>query len=563
MAATKDKIFDREIEALRQLISASTKPFPADKKAQRERIARGEKDMEFFGRTYFPHYIKKPASLFHKYICQRLPEMVERSNETGEGDKEADAAPRGNAKSTWTTFVFVMWCIVYKKRRFPVINSDIEGQSVDFLSFIKADLEENERLAEDFPDACGIGRIWRADVIITKNGIKVRAIGMMGKWRGMRHGSERPDLVISDDVENDETVENPDQRKKLRDRFEKKLLKLGNKGTVYIVIGTILHYDSLLSHLLLTPGWKGKKFKAVMKFSGSKLWQEWERIYADISVGKEESEQAANDFFSVHREEMLEGAEVLWPEEEDYYFLMRMRVTDGPASFDSEKQNEPINPEDAVFLEEWFVDWEVADLSGIPHAGAVDPSLGKKNRRSDPSAILGGRMKEKVLYLDCSDIEVRRPDKIMTDILLHHERDPFDKLRIETVQFQEFFARQFEQLAHDKGLTINIDDHQPTTDKDLRIVRLQPWIKNGWIRFKAGDPGMQALKRQLIYFRLKNKGGNDDGPDALEMLLGLCEVGMIPALAASSEPEEEDYHADRKGGMLDRFMQRLAGRNAA
>jgi hypothetical protein len=120
---------------------------------------------------------------------------------------------------------------------------------------------------------------------------------------------------------------------------------------------------------------------------------------------------------------------------EPYYYLMKMRVSDGPAYFDSEKQNEPLNPEDQVFLEEWFVDWEegAVDFEGIGHAGAVDPSLGKRNKRNDPSAILGGRMKERILYLDIADIEKRQPDRIMTDILAHHSRDPFDKLRMETV----------------------------------------------------------------------------------------------------------------------------------
>jgi predicted phage terminase large subunit-like protein len=159
-------------------------------------------------------------------------------------------------------------------------------------------------------------------------------------------------------------------------------------------------------------------------------------------------------------------------------------------------------------------------------------------------------MKDRILYLDTADIERRRPDKIIGDILAHHSRDPFDKFRMETVQFQEFFARQFEKAAHDSNLTINVDDYAPNTDKDLRIIRLQPWIKNGWIRFQKN---MRELKRQLIYYRPKNKGGPDDGPDALEMLLGLCEEGLIPALSVSSEATKDDYHAERRRGIFERM----------
>jgi predicted phage terminase large subunit-like protein len=552
-----EKKFDLEIEAIRSLIQSSAKPFKEDKEEQKKRIDRASYDLEHFGRTYFPHYIEAPSSAFHKYICDRYPAMIMRSIEHGIGDKEADAAPRGNAKSTWVDLVLALWCTAFGYRHFILIVSDTASQAEDFVQFLKAELEVNERLAQDFPKLVGQGPIWRADTIITRNGIKIRGVGAGQKLRGMRHGSRRPDLVIGDDLENDEAVESPDQRKKMERWFFKALMKIGQKDTVFIVLGTILHYDSLLSNLLNKPGWKGKKFKAVIKYSDSKLWEKWEEIFVDISIGKEAAEQRADDFFATHMEEMLAGTEVLWPEVEDYYYLMKMRISDGPAYFESEKQNEPINPEDAVFLEEWFVDWEEGDvdLSGVPHAGACDPSLGKRNKRGDPSAILGGRMKDRILYLDTADIERRQPDKIMTDVLAHHSREPFDKFRMETVQFQEFFAREFEKLAHEKNLTMNVDDYTPNTDKDLRIIRLQPWIKNGWIRFRKE---MRELKRQLIYYRPKNKGGPDDGPDALEMLLGLCEEGLIPAASASSEATKEDYHAERRRGIRDWFGLRRA-----
>ncbi|MFQ8732058.1 MAG: hypothetical protein ACLSAC_17470 [Enterocloster bolteae] len=41
---------------------------------------------------------------------------------------------------------------------------------------------------------------------------------------------------------------------------------------------------------------------------------------------------------------MLKGTEVLWEEKLSYYDLMKMRIDEGEASFNSEEQNEPINP---------------------------------------------------------------------------------------------------------------------------------------------------------------------------------------------------------------------------
>jgi len=544
------------IEDLRQLLQLPTNLLPDDKNAQKGRKERGSGDLEYFGKTYFPHYIYASCSEFHKYLCRRFLEMITRSDKKGIGDKEVVVAPRGNAKSTWSVLIFVIWAIVYQKRKFILIVSETSTQAEDFMTFIKSELEKNERLQQDFPHVYGEGEVWRADTIVTRNGIKIRGAGAGQKLRGMRHGNVRPDLVLPDDLENDEQVESAEQRRKLSNWFFKALLKIGQKNTIYLVTGTILHFDSLLSNLLNKPGWKGRKFKAILRWSQSKLWEEWERIYCDLSVGKEEADKQADAFFKANKDAMLKGTEVLWPEVEDYYYLMKVRTSEGIAHFESEKQNEPINHEDAVFLEEWFQYWEEGDIdfTGISHVGTCDPSLGKRNKRSDPSAIIAGYMKDNILYLDVADIERRQPDKIMSDLIAHHTRKPFDKLRIESVQFQEFFLRQFEKLSHEQGMTINIEEYCPNSDKDLRIIRLQPWIKNGWIRLKKE---MFELKRQLIYYRPKGRGGHDDGPDALEMLLDLCEKGLIKAVSISDERREQDYHFERESRFGFRIPERF------
>jgi predicted phage terminase large subunit-like protein len=551
-----DKKFNRELEALRALIQSKATPFPFSKRAQKERKERGSKDLEYFGRTYFPHYTTAPSSELHKYICERYPEMIFKAIKTGEGDKEADAAPRGNAKSTWTTLILPIWCAAYKYRLFTLIVSETANQSEDFISFIKIELETNERFKQDFPELCGEGPVWRSNTIITRNGVKIKGVGSGQKLRGMRHGSRRPDLVICDDLENDEAVESPEQRKKLERWFFKALMKIGQKDTVYIVIGTILHYDSLLQNLLKKPGWKGKKFKSVISWSKSPLWEEWERIFTDPSRDKEEAEAIADAFFKVHKKEMLAGTKVLWPEVEDYYYLMKMRISDGPAYFDSEKQNEPINPEDCLFQEEWFQFWddEEVDFKEVPYAGVVDPSMGKKSKKNDPSAIIAGWIKDHIIYVDIADIERRHPDRIINDILNYHERRRFDKFGVETVQFQEFFKDTLEKEAHQKGLTLNIVELKPHVDKFLRIQTLQPWIKNGWIRFRRSH---KTLLEQLRYYP---KGDHDDGPDALEMLKTMFESVMVSAASASSETRKEDYHAERS---TRRWINRLFGRRAA
>lgn len=515
----KTKKFAREIEALRELIQETATPLL--KKDKGERVSRSAADLEYFAKTYFPHYITKPGSQLHGYLYEKLQEMILRAVDTGIGDKECDAAPRGHAKSTVATLILPIWCIAYKYRKFVLIVSETSAQSEDFISFVKTELESNERLRQDFPEMCDEGPKWRATDIITRNGCRIRGLGAGQKvGRGMRFGAARPDLVIGDDLENDENVISPDQRAKMDRWFFRVLMKVGKQYTCYVVIGTLIHYDSLLANLLKKPGWKGKKFRAVIRWSDANgLWEAWEAIFTDIRVDKEIAEKNADAFFAQHREEMLAGTAVLWEEEEDYYYLMKMRVSEGPSHFDSEKQNEPINPDDCLFQEEWFQYWDDTDISGYPLYAAIDPSLGGKSKHHDPSAILGGRYKDGIIWLEYADIERRHPDRIIDDTLAIHERDHIQECGVETVQFQSFFKDTLEKIAHEKGITLNVSEIRQSKNKRLRIESLQPWIKNGWIRFK---PTMGVLIDQLKKYPMAD---HDDGPDALEMLKCIIEEG--------------------------------------
>jgi predicted phage terminase large subunit-like protein len=521
MKLLTDKQFDKELTRLREQISASTKPLPEEEKAAR--VKRASTDLMFFAQTYFPHYMTCAPSKLHRYFAKRYPEMIFQANSLSGSNKpvlkEATAAPRGNAKSTWTTLILPLWCAAYKYRHFPLIVSETNTQAADFISFIKLELEINERLAQDFPDLAGEGAVWRADTIITKNGVKIRGVGAGQKLRGMRHGASRPDLVIGDDLENDEAVLSPEQRKKLAGWFYKALMKICQPDTVFIIVGTILHYDSLLSELLKAPGWFGRKFQSVIRWAENQaLWDEWENIFRDVTASKSEAAAAADAFFENNKKEMLAGTEVLWPQRESYYYLMNMRLSEGAANFTSEKQNEPINPEDSLFDADDVQFWDDEDinLKDVPFFGAVDPSLGKRGGR-DPSVIVGGWWKNGILWLEIADEAKRRPDKIINDFYTYHEKYTFANFAVEAVQFQEFFATTLEEEAKKRGKSLPITQIHSATDKYLRIQRLQPWFKNGWVRLRRHH---RALLTQISQYPMC---AHDDLLDALEMLVNLCE----------------------------------------
>ena len=204
-------------EQFRLQIEAECDGFSPDPAASTKRKKQAQENFEFFARTYFPHYIKHSNAVLHDYLYQRLPQLVD----APEGQHEAIAAPRGNAKSTLVTQIFTIWCLVTGRKRFIPIIMDALDQAIPMLEAIKAELAHNPRLAMDFPQATGQGRVWQVGTIVTANDCKVQAFGSGKRMRGLRHGPHRPDLVICDDLENDENVRSPEQRDKLESWVKK------------------------------------------------------------------------------------------------------------------------------------------------------------------------------------------------------------------------------------------------------------------------------------------------------------------------------------------------------
>ena len=489
----------------------------------------GAIDMEFFGRAYFPHYFSRPSPEFHKEldaIWQQgvlkgqypiTPAKIKEISRMN-GTKRVAAAPRGHAKSTTLTFKGTMHAIVYGYKHYPIIISDSSEQAEGFLDNIRVEFEENEFLKEDFGDLTG--KVWRSNVLITSTNIKVEAIGSGKKIRGRKHRNWRPDLLVLDDIENDENVRTPEQRSKLENWFLKAVSKAGDDYTDIVYIGTLLHYDSLLAKTLKNPGYKAIKYKAVISFSkADDLWKKWEDIYTDLS--NDNHEEDAKAYFEANRKEMLEGTQVLWEEKLSYYDLMVMRVTEGEASFNSEEQNEPINPEDCIFNKEWFEFYNDAEIvfnsKEYYFFGFVDPSLGK-TKHSDFSAIIT-MAKHKVsgyMYVMDADIERRHPDKIIADVLEKEKRlrrdygKGYKKFGAETVQFQWFLKEELAKASAKAGLYLPIEEVPQVSDKTMRVQTLQPDVKNHYIKFNKRH---KLLLEQMEHFPM---GAHDDGPDALE-----------------------------------------------
>ena len=504
--------FRGEVESLvaqlRQRIELDCEAFPVDPKA---RLARRQKVLDpaggvcFFAETYFPHYLTRAPSLLHEHLFARLPEIAA----GGGGAREVVIAPRGAAKSTLVSLIYPLWRAITGRTRYALVIMDSWAQAVLQVEAIKLECEINPRLAMDFPEIAGAGRVWREGEIVLRNQVRIQGAGSGMKLRGRRHGPHRPDLAILDDIENDEGVRSPEQRDKLEAWVLKSVLRLGPAdGSIDLFqVGTVLHHDAVILRNARRPGWRAVRFRALMEMPADlALWDRFEEVL------RNDGEEAARSFYGEHRAALDDGAVLNWPAMQTLVQLMIERA-ESPSAFASEQQGEPI-AEGSPFQQLTF--WVVRKPEWL-FFGAVDPSLGRKGKQRDPSAILVGGLDRTGRHpvLDVVEASIRRrlPDTIIADTIALQREYRCQLWFVEAVQFQEFLRTELMVRAMQQGVSLPAVPVTPITDKALRIERLQPHTAMGAIRFHASHATLLEQMRQW-----GPHAEHDDGPDALEML---------------------------------------------
>lgn len=530
---------EAEADKLARWVELSVDAFPADPRAKAERLAKvadPETGFQYFLETYLPHYVKGEHSLFHKAVFARVPEILA----SEKGVRDLFTAPRGSSKSTHLSLGFALYCVCLRKKRYILEVTDVYAQAALLVEAIKAELTENPRIANDFPDVVGQGRVWREGEIVTANNVKIDGLGALQKLRGRRHGPYRPDLIFFDDLENDENVQSPDQRKKLERWVKRAALKVGppDGSMDAIWVGTVLHYDAVLVRAAKSPVWKVHEFQAIIKWPDRMdLWETFEELYHN------DGEDAARAFYDANKESMDAGAVVNWPSMQPLVWLMLERAADHD-SFATEYQNKPISA-GSPFAKLTFWTLRIPDLI---HFGSLDPSLGKKGHGRDPSAILVGGFNRLHGTMDVLEASIRRrlPDVIISDVIEFQRKYRCLLWFVESVQFQEFLRTTLMVEAAKLGVGISAVPIIPSTDKDLRIERLQPPMATGLIRL---NPTQTTLIDQLQQWP---DADHDDGPDALDMLwqntliysggrAGTTGSGIQTASSAASSSRIGDY----------------------
>lgn len=457
-------------------------------------------DVTTFALKYFSHLMRDPETgeqiapakfhgeLYHMLLSEKFA---------------AIAAPREHAKSTIVSCIFVLYCVCHKLRRFILLISDTQEQAALQLAAVKAELEGNDELRQDFGDLVG-DKKWDVNDCRTKGtDISLAARGAGQSLRGLRYRAWRPDLVICDDLENEEGVANPETRAKLEHWFKAVVMNLGKSCQIFVV-GTILHYDSLLSHLL-----DPDKFKRYAKRTYQAVDQEWT------------------------------PASVLWPEKWDTQSLKDKAEDLGEVLFNQEFRNMPISESTQVFKESFILQHaytreslEMRERGGEEFVtiSYADPAISQKTKADDFAFVTLKIDSKGFLYVFRSEAAKIPYTKQVDYLVSRYDMDLPVVVGVESIAYQDALKQTFEERGRETGRYIPIVGVKNLTDKFLRISTMGPLVENGTIRFCL-DGTQKTLISQLMYLGKMR----DDLADALQGAVALARAhNFKPAISTSS-----------------------------
>ena len=233
-------------------------------------------------KVFYPGRFRLPFSAMHDEVFEALDD--------DSSQHLVIAAPRGFGKTSIMQLGYPTKRALFGDSRFIVPASATFKQSMMHSENLKRQLETNNRLSQ-----FGFRNLksdnWSRDLwdlnTADGHGCRMLPVSYGQEVRGILFKDERPDLFIVDDYETQESVMSEELRPKRKQRFYSDIMGAvdsSSKSYRFIVVGTVLHEDSLLMNLLTdTSGqWKQIRLEACddegvsnwpEKWTNEKIWQ--------------------------------------------------------------------------------------------------------------------------------------------------------------------------------------------------------------------------------------------------------------------------------------------------
>jgi phage terminase large subunit-like protein len=214
-------------------------------------------DPMLFALVYLPHHLMDSTgaitlSEFHLAVAEYGLRWVKQELEPMEV-RDAFIAPRECGKSTWVFTILPMWAAAHGHVHFLAAFSDAAAQAEGHLMTFKNELDMNEYLKTDFPELCrplkssytGRPVAQSANRIAQANGFVFDANGIDTNSLGKKFGTQRPDLIILDDIEKGEKNYSEYQASRQRDTVFDDIAPMNMKARM-VFVGTTTMPNSVM-----------------------------------------------------------------------------------------------------------------------------------------------------------------------------------------------------------------------------------------------------------------------------------------------------------------------------
>lgn len=462
--------------------------------------------------TYLPHHLRNAKGEItfaglHTALVDLAAGWVAGTHPQPAAERDIVVAPRECGKSTWTFLILPLWAAAYGHKRFAVAFADSGVQAETHLDTFKNELDTNRLLREDFPDLCRAKRRPTGTTVADRRGFYQSASGFTFVARGidastlgLKVNELRPDLILLDDIEPDESNYSAYQKDKRLRTLIDAVLPLNIYATV-LAVGTVTMPGSIIHD-------------AVRYMRGGDS-----RTADNQWVGEAK--------FRVHYFPAIittrEGLEIsLWPDKWPIDFLQSIRHT---RQYAKNYANDPMGRDGDYWTSDDFT--YVSTLAGATrHVLSIDPAVSTKNT-SDPTGLAVVSFTPPVAvptdHIPSADLGLGlRTGKVSTCTVSYAEavRLTGDALRLHALRVIERFPHITHILVeinqggdlwygvfHDVPVKV-VTVHQ-TEPKEVRAARALGYYQ----RHRVGHLGkLPALEEQMVGFP---KAPHDDMVDAV------------------------------------------------
>ena len=438
--------------------------------------------------NYFQHRHKDANPDFHIEILKLL---------YSDAPLVAMMAFRGAAKSTLLE-EYILLSVLFREAVFPIIVGPRWESACERLAPIRHELETNDQLIDLFGDQKASP--WSMDEIALANGAKIQAVGAGQSMRGKKHNDERPDLAAIDDLEDEDSVNTEESRRKT-DRWLTGTLQPAlhpTNGKVRF-IGTAIHPKSLIFKKCNSTEWSSAVF-SILNIDDS---------------GKEVSAWPARFPMS-------------WIE-----MTKRNYLNDG--NFNEWMQEYECRAEDIAGkpFQARMIKVEPAPTSFLPVEMFVDPARTVKARSARTGYAAWSWMGNKLIVHEAQG-HFHKPDEIVRTIAEWDERFKPVRIGVEADGLEEFLMQPLRSEMLRLGRSIPITAEHAPRDKQRFIEGLQPFYMSGDVIHVKHLPD---LEQELLQFPT----GRIDVPNALAYALRM----------RAGRPVYEDFTARHIAAVLE------------